>query len=57
MDRYRERSLSSKARHLSRPIRASCLTCTYRLQNMPFDYRNKRAFGFKVVAFLGTGFA
>ncbi|KAK9896055.1 hypothetical protein P389DRAFT_74011 [Cystobasidium minutum MCA 4210] len=26
-------------------------------QNMPFDYRNRRAFGVKLVAFLGTGFA
>ncbi|KAG8990233.1 hypothetical protein FRB94_011342 [Tulasnella sp. JGI-2019a] len=25
--------------------------------NMPFDYRNKRTFAVKMVAFLGTGFA
>ncbi|KAG8878957.1 hypothetical protein FRB97_002053 [Tulasnella sp. 331] len=25
--------------------------------NMPFDYRNKKMFAVKMVAFLGTGFA
>ncbi|KAF9518693.1 hypothetical protein BS47DRAFT_1289425, partial [Hydnum rufescens UP504] len=25
--------------------------------NMPFQYRNKRAFAFKVVAYLGLGFS
>ncbi|KAG8929965.1 hypothetical protein FRC02_004817 [Tulasnella sp. 418] len=45
------------ARASAKQVSARGVHIENKLYEMPFDYRNKRAFGFKLAAYMATGFA
>ncbi|KAG8960064.1 hypothetical protein FRC03_007109 [Tulasnella sp. 419] len=51
------KQVSARGVHIENKLYEIFHTDSAHLQNMPFDYRNKRAFGFKLAAYMATGFA